>query len=782
MRDAHSKVLLTALVVLALLLGSKPARADGGKEGAAPQAREDSATRAPHHAEDAEDDEDEDEDEKEAGSGAAAAPSGSPPQQIQGPGDEAAPPAEPPSSAQEEFGSRNQYIHYNRQWTLDCAKLACKSVLPGATAFRLAQGTFPYAIGTDAAGATVGWVVISTDVTTVNGYSGKPIVTLVGLDTKGVIAGTDLLHYDEPIFLAGIPPKRLYDLVAWYVGKPAAAKIQVGAETKDGVYGVDVISGATVTTIAENNTILESARRLGRVVGVVAAETAVAGHFVIEDEPWSWHELQEDHVLGHLTVTNAEMGLPASDEPFVDITFAIADPPQVGQTLLGAPQYDYYAKHLVPGQHLLVVMNNGSQSFVGSAYVRGGMLDRVHLAQGLSTVDFWSADYENLSGLLPATVPPFREAALFIVPKDKLDVGRPFDFVFLGNYFDDVGAKRTYRTFRVSFQVPPAEYVSAEPASQATESIWRIAWGISPWKTWATVAYLVAVAGLFAGRRWLTRSMKWIRRIHLFVLVLSFGVLGLWFADQPSVTQILTLSGTSRVGWNWGLFLSDPLLFVTWIFIAITTVIWGRGVFCGWVCPYGAASELLNRVGRRLKLRQFEFSDRTHRLARLFRYVVLVVLIAVYLYSPAVGEMLTDVEPFKLTFLVDPWSRPWLSIVWWILLFVVALFVFRPFCRYLCPLGISLAVLSSLRLSGPYRRRFCASCKICTRGCEPRAIRENGTIDPRECLSCMECETNFQDKAVCPPLIGLERLTQKKPPPPDAAERLEKLRHEIERV
>jgi len=86
----------------------------------------------------------------------------------------------------------------------------------------------------------------------------------------------------------------------------------------------------------------------------------------------------------------------------------------------------------------------------------------------------------------------------------------------------------------------------------------------------------------------------------------------------------------------------------------------------------------------------------------------------------------------------------------------------RPFCRYLCPLGAALALPGSFRISGPYRRKFCEKCTICTRGCEPRAIRENGTIDPRECLSCMECEANFRDEEVCPPLIGIERLVRKR--------------------
>ena len=110
--------------------------------------------------------------------------------------------------------------------------------------------------------------------------------------------------------------------------------------------------------------------------------------------------------------------------------------------------------------------------------------------------------------------------------------------------------------------------------------------------------------------------------------------------------------------------------------------------------------------------------------------------------------------------------RPWLReagyLAWWVLLLVASLFTFRPFCRYICPLGAALAIPGSVRFSGPRRREFCSQCKICTRTCEPRAIRPNGTIDPRECLSCMECEANYRDVQVCPPLVKIERDRHRK--------------------
>jgi len=267
--------------------------------------------------------------------------------------------------------------------------------------------------------------------------------------------------------------------------------------------------------------------------------------------------------------------------------------------------------------------------------------------------------------------------------------------------------------------------------------------------------------GLFSFRRWTTGDQKRLRYLHLGFLIGSFFILGLVLRAQPSVTQIMTLVGGAVGEWRWELFLSEPLVFLFWIFIAIVSVIWGRGVFCGWLCPYGAMTELLFKVGEKLGLRHFELPDKIHERLRYFRYLILVVLLATYLYKPELGELMAEVEPFKSTFFVAPWTREIGFFAWWSLLILLSMVWWRPYCRYVCPLGAGLAIFGSPRVSGPYRRNFCSSCQICEKTCEPRAIRKDGTIDARECLSCMECEANFRDEEVCPPLIGIDRLVRK---------------------
>lgn len=643
---------------------------------------------------------------------------------------------------------------------LDCALLPCARVLPGVERFEDVAGA-PYKVGKDAKGEVVGWVVMSTDVVDIKAYSGKPMVTLVGLQKDGTIAGARVVHHSEPIILIGIPDKKLHDFVEQYVGMAATSRVTVGKSKEKAVTSVDVVSGATVTVLAQNQTIMDSARALGEAVGVIEAEPATPGHFVSEERPWTWSEMVKKKVFGRLTLTDTEMGLVGSSEIFIDLYFTVADAPQVGRALLGDREYEHHMSRLEPGQHLLVVFGNGSSSFKGSGFVRGGIFDRVRLEQGLKSVMFTDADYTNLSGAQAEGAPAFKEAAAFRVKAGKLDPGFSYSLVFLGSRYNQKGGfSRDFQETRAEHRLPRSVYVLDGPDPESR--IWRAAWKSKTLEVTVLGVYLLLVAGVFAARRWSTARMKRLKALHTASLLLSLFVLGFWLHAQPSITQVLTLIGSVVGEWRLGLFLSEPLLFVFWIFIAAVTLAWGRGVFCGWTCPYGALNELLFKLGRKLRLPDLELPPRVHGKLRWLRYFVFAGLVLTFLYSSVLGEQLAEIEPFKSTFFVRPWVRHWAFFGYWLLLLGVALVIYRPFCRYLCPLGAALAIPGSLRASGPYRRNFCAKCTICTRGCEPKAIRENGTIDPRECLSCMECEANYRDTEVCPPLVGIERLTRKR--------------------
>lgn len=658
---------------------------------------------------------------------------------------------------------------------LSCATAPCAEVLPGAERFEEVKGA-PYLIGRDETGDKVGWIVRSTDIVDIPAYSGKPLVTLVAIDPKGTIVGARVIHHSEPILLVGIPEQALHDFAALYVGQAATTRIVVGKTKDPNALAVDVISGATVTALAQNKTILDSARVMGAAVGVIDATAGTAGHFVERKEVWSWQQLLDEGVFGRLTVTEAEMNMPEPSGAFVDLFFTIADAPHIGRAILGDATYEHQMAALEPGQHLFIILGNGSGSFKGSGFVRGGIFDRVRFEQGLVELFFRDRDYKPLAHVRAVGAPRFKEAAVFISRGASIDPGQTFDLVFLGSRYTGKGFEREFRAFKSQHSLPESVYVTDKGASEA---IYVQAWRNRQMQATVLGLYLLFVAGVFALRRWTARTMKRLHVLHYSSMLFGFIVVGIVMHTQPSVTQVLTFLGFVVHGGSWDLFATEPLIFMLWIFIALVSVTWGRGVFCGWVCPYGAMSELANKIAVKLRIPQFELPETVHRKLRYLRYGVLAILVPVFLVSSILGEQLAEIEPFKSTFYVPAWTREWWFLAWWLLLLGLTLISWRPFCRYLCPLGAGLALIGSFRFAGPYRRQFCNRCTICARGCEPKAIGKDGRIDPRECLSCLDCEANYNDPTTCPPLIAIERLKKKDNRTARDDERLERLHQDL---
>lgn len=680
---------------------------------------------------------------------------------------------------------------------LDCATMRCAEVLPGAVRFAR-EGDDRFETGYAGDGARVGWVAMSSELVDVPAYSGRPVIVLLGLDEAAVITGSEVLHHSEPILLAGIPESQLTRFVGWYRGHRADERVSVGGAQREGgtvrvqrradgvtseqrFEAVDVISGATVTALAANRTVLETARAIAVAEGILDADAARPGRFVADGAPWSWARMVEEGVFGRLTVTQEQMGMAAGPTPFVDLWFTLADAPAIGRGLMAEGDYAHLVSQLAEGEHLLVVLGNGTSSFKGSAFVRGGIFDRVRLQQGLTEVTFRDTDYQNLGRVAAPDAPRFREGAVFITRGGRVDPGRPLTLVFLGSHHDSRTAySREFRSFDASHRLPPSVYFVEEEEREL--AIWEQAWQLRGLDVVVLGVWLLLIVAIFSLRRWTFRDAKVLRWLHLGSMIVSFALVGVHLGAQPSVTQMLTLIDVVVRGGDPTLFLVEPLLFVSWIFIALVSLIWGRGVFCGWVCPYGAMSELVRKLADLLKIPRYELPDRVHRKLRYLRYAVLAGLITTFLVSPVAGETAAEIEPFKSTFLAPFWGREWYFAGWWIALLLLSIPTWRPFCRYLCPLGAGLALFNSFRLAGPYRRNYCSSCKICQRGCEPRAIADDGTIDPRECLSCMECEQTYRDEARCPPLVGIDRLLAKKTLSERESEKLEELRRQKEKV
>jgi len=88
-------------------------------------------------------------------------------------------------------------------------------------------------------------------------------------------------------------------------------------------------------------------------------------------------------------------------------------------------------------------------------------------------------------------------------------------------------------------------------------------------------------------------------------------------------------------------------------------------------------------------------------------------------------------------------------------LLIVNLFVYKFFCRVLCPLGAGLALLGRLRMLKwiPRRSECGAPCQTCNHRCPYQAITPIGVVQYDECFQCMDCVIIYASDEKCAPLM-----------------------------
>lgn len=607
----------------------------------------------------------------------------------------------------------------------------------------------------------IGYVFLSTDIVDIPAYSGKPVVTLIGMDTKGIITGAKVLRHSEPILLLGIPEGELTKFIKQYVGKFVGDKIEIGMPREGQSYiGLDAITGATVTVVAQNQVMMRCGVQIARQVGILKPTIRPQAKFNELAATPAWTNLVADGSVQRLLVKREDVGLEATGTPYLDLWFGYLNQPTLGRAILGKSNYESLMERLEPDEHaIFIIRTGGGESFKGSGFVRGGIYDRIQVAQEMDTFTFRDLDYLNLYGIEAAGAPAFNESAIFIIRSKSFSAAYPWKLVFLANKMDKVTGHRTFTSFDAESWLPDAYLQGGRPVVIVPDPTWLRIWKDKAWGIVAFTALLLLIGTVYAKRDWLVRrctrkNKHWVDGFKYFGWIASIGFVGFAMMAQPSITQILTWFHALLFQWEWELFLTDPYIFIFWWFIIITVFIWGRGLFCGWLCPFGSLSELLYKIGGWVGLKRFQFllPERIHHQLKWLKYSIFYGLLTVSFFSMGLAEKLAEVEPFKTTFLVGMFNRAWPYTLFVAALLGLSIFTERPFCKYLCPLGAALAIPTTFRWFGLKRKPACTTCSACAKGCGSLAINPKGEIDQRECMLCLDCMVMYYDEHACPPL------------------------------
>lgn len=651
---------------------------------------------------------------------------------------------------------------------------------PQVTAISEPEGEYGIRTLADGVGTVYGYAFESINVLNIPAYSGKPINMLILLDTEGVIQDAYVLEHHEPILLIGIPEQRLHDFNALYHGIRADQRVVVGRSKDPDAVTVDAVAGATVTVMVVNEIVMRAAQEVGAALGLVKSNTLARSRpaTVLEEvyRPASWTELIGDGSIRRLLLSNAEVNqafvgtaaeqvdqVPADqlEETFIDLHVAYLNPPTVGRNLLGDNQYRFLMQDLKPGEHAFAVLSNGRYSYKGSGFVRGGIYDRFQIRQFGNIHSFRDLDHQRLYDLMADGAPRFQELGVFILREDALfDPGTPWTLELLVRR-QTGPVDSTFVTFELPYQTPEDYIQRPEPTpeelraiEEANRPMWVNIWYQKSFQVGVILVALLLLTIILFFQDSFARHptfLRWLRHGYLTFTVVFIG----WYAlGQLSVVNVLTFVHALVTEFRWELFLSDPVIFILWTFTAASILLWGRGVFCGWLCPFGALQELINEVARKLRIPQYELPFAVHERLWAIKYIILLVLFGISLESMMLAEKAAEVEPFKTAIMLK-FDRQWWFVLYAVILLVVNIFTRKVFCRYLCPLGAALSVSSRVRLfDWLKRRKECGNpCQLCAKECEIQAIHPDGHINHNECHYCLDCQMTYHNENKCPPLI-----------------------------
>ncbi len=648
-------------------------------------------------------------------------------------------------------------------------------VFPGADRVGPASGD-PPAHTVSRGDQQLGYVFSSLAVAETAGYGGKPFDILVGLDTQGLITGAFIRHHQEPILIIGVAEQSLHDFVAQYKHVDIRQPTKLGA-AGSGTSAIDSISGATISSMVMNDAIIRAARLVARARGVI--DTAHGGAARIDLDGFreaDWPTLIASGAIGHLHLLRgdveaalAAVGAPAvvdfdPDDTFIDLYAGLATPAAIGQNLFEPSDFTKARNALPIGGHLVVIAGWGLYSFKGTGYVKSGTFDRVQLVQGERAIVLKKEWHRGFESLVAANLPPLREIALFSIPPDagfRAEDAWRLDLTVSRKKSDGETARAVfglrYQLPNTLILAPKADTTALSLAAffAADAPLWIQAWRNQPVRISILILALLALTGVLFLQDAVSRHPALHAGIRTSFLLFTLLWLGWYAGAQLSIINVLTFIHALMEDFRWEFFLLEPLIFILWSFVAVTILFWGRGVYCGWLCPFGALQELANMVARRLNVPQYSPRFSIHERLWPLKYLLFLILLALSLNTMELAVTASEVEPFK-TAISLKFMRHWPFLLYVALLLCAGLFIERFFCRYLCPLGAALAIPSRLRMfEWLKRRKQCgAECGICATRCTVQSIHPNGAINPSECIYCLECQMHYYDNHLCPPLIA----------------------------
>ncbi|MEP1768864.1 MAG: 4Fe-4S binding protein [Sulfitobacter sp.] len=625
-------------------------------------------------------------------------------------------------------------------------------------------------------GAEAGYVFETEPMAPLPGFSGAAINMLVVLDLEGQFLDVQLISHNEPIFVSGLPEHQFYDFFQQYRGHSISDTLVVGspyggASEGSALVYLDGVTKGTASVRIAHESILAAALKVARekMSGIATGPPAFPN--VEYTETLTWDDLVAQGIATRKVVSNAQMDAEFAgtqwedddpeatanpDAPYLDLWVVDLGPPAIAQAVLSPDGYAELQQFMSISttDEPVLLIDTARHGLVTEDFVRNTSPDLISAEQGGFPIAFRDSDiFVELNKTLPEAL---HDGAAMILRTD-----RRLGFDPTADWQLQIKALRAHGSFQ-----PTIGAVKLAVTHRTPDRFYSRIAPIKPTPPWVDalrnrqgdlillgvfLTGLIALLGLrlnrLAGHRHFTA-------IRLGILAFVTGFIGWWGQGQLSIATPLAVARTALEGGSYSFLLYDPFSLIIWAVTLVGFILWGRGLFCGWLCPFGALQEFAHHLGRGLGLRQIEPSPQWDDRLKWIKYGVLAALVLLLFTAPARLDKAIEVEPFK-TAITTFFIREWYYVAYAVGLLVLSMVLFKGFCRYVCPLGAIMAIGGLLRgRAWIARRAECGSpCQLCKVKCSYGAIKKTGEIQYSECFQCLDCVTIHDDAAQCVPLI-----------------------------
>ncbi|MDG2268553.1 MAG: 4Fe-4S binding protein [Alphaproteobacteria bacterium] len=606
---------------------------------------------------------------------------------------------------------------------------------------------------------TIGYIYSTWDMVKSLGYDRSPYEIIIGLNTSGTIAGAKLTYHNEPLFEHDVSEEDLLK----YVQRTKDINIANGMakSSRDKPIRPDTVHRGTISSNLMHQAIFQSSRNAALSIGLYDNQNTNRLNY-LKEQNLNWDQLVKNNYItykrNYISESLKDYSNKNETTKYSEIAFTLITPRSIGYNILKKNRHDKYMASLNSKDQAILIAGNG-YSFKGDKWRSSKKFERIRLVQGEIIIKFNASDHTRISKIQSKNSPIFKEVSIFKIDyKYNFDPTKAWYLELLDINYQGKNIKNIIIPYLINEELI-IKKVKEVP-------IWINVWLESKFRIILLSFALLVLSLITIFQDKISKYRNTFKYIRISYLSFTLIWIGWYTGAQLSIFNILSIIRVPITGADLNYFLIDPLIFIILAFTIISALILGRGLFCGWLCPFGALQELIGWIAKNLGIKKREIPEKYYTKLWTIKYFILVTIIGMSFISMETASTLAEVEPFK-TAIMRHFNRGIPYVSYAIVLLCLSAFMERGFCRFICPLGAGIAIIGKLRITDNLKRRQeCGSpCNLCSTSCPVNAIpsegKDKGKIIMSECFRCLDCQLEYADTKRCPPLVKIEKLKVK---------------------